>query len=409
MAGHVIVGASLAGASAAGTLREEGYDGPVVLLGAERTVPYERPPLSKEYLMGSKELEAAYVHPPAWYVEHDIDLRLGAEVVGIDRDAGAVTLADGGTVGYDRLLLTTGASPRRLPVEGADLDGVHTLRTADDAVTLRGLLADGGRRLVVIGSGWIGLEVAAAGRTHGNEVVVVEQEDTPLKVALGAELGAAFGALHREHGVDLRLSSGVRRITGTGGHVTGVELADGSTVPADDVLVAIGAAPNVDLARTAGLAVADGIRVDAALRTADPRVFAAGDVASADHPLAGIPVRTEHWANALNGGPAAARSMLGQDVSYDRLPYFFTDQYDLGMEYSGFGALAGDARLVYRGDRDGREFVVFWVDRAGRVVAGMNVNVWDQTDAIQALVRRSFAAPVDVDRLGDPAVPLAEL
>ncbi len=402
----VIVGGGLAAAKAAQTLREEGYDGRLVIVSAESERPYERPPLSKGYLNGSAERSSAFVHDETWYGEHDVDLRLATTAVGLDAAARQVELAGGERLGYDKLLLTTGSSPRRLAVAGADLDGVLYLRMIEDADRLRAALADGGRRVVVVGAGWIGLEVTSAARGYGNDVAVVEPQPVPLRAALGDELGAVFAALHREHGVDLRLGTGVRELTGTGGHVTGVVTDGGDTVPADLVVVGVGIRPNTELAEQAGLEVDNGILAGADLRTSNPDVYAAGDVANAYNPLLGRRLRVEHWANALHGGPAAARSMLGQDVAFDRVPYFFTDQYDLGMEYSGAVGPDGYDQVVYRGDVAAREFVAFWV-HDGRVLAGMNVNVWDVTDGIQSLVRSG--AKVDPDRLADPSVPLDEL
>ncbi len=402
----VILGAALAGASAAETLRSEGFDGEIRLVGAEPHRPYIRPPLSKEYLSGKEGIDSASVHPEGWYRDHDVDLMTSIAAVGIDRADRTVTLADGRAFAYDRLLLATGSSPRRLSVPGAGLDGVHHLRTMDDSEALRAALKDGGRRVAVIGSGWIGMEVAATARTLGNEVTVLEHGTIPLAKALGAELGAMFAELHEENGVVLRTSVEVEGITGEGGRASGVLLRGGDTVPADVVVAGLGATPNVDLAVAAGLEVENGILVDAALRTSDERIFAAGDVANAFHPVVGRRLRSEHWANALNGGRAAARSMLGQEVSFDDIPYFYTDQFDLGMEYSGYPPLADGARVVYRGDRAGREFVAFWL-ADGRVVAGMNVNVWDVNEEVQALIRRG--TPVDVARLTDESVPFGEV
>jgi 3-phenylpropionate/trans-cinnamate dioxygenase ferredoxin reductase subunit len=293
-----------------------------------------------------------------------------------------------------------------LTVPGAGLNGVHYLREARDADQLRTALIGGGRRVVIIGGGWIGLEVAAAARGHGNDVTVVESQQTPLRTALGDELGGMFAGLHREHGVDLRLSTRVRELVGSGDHVTGIVTDEGVDVPADLVVVGVGVRPDVDLAEAAGLTVDNGIVVDQGMRGSDPDVYAAGDVANAYHPLLGRHLRVEHWANALHGGPAAARSMLDRHVSYDAVPYFFTDQYDLGMEYSGHVDGGGYDQIVYRGDRGNRQFIAFWLDR-GRVLAGMNVNVWDVTSDIQDLIRH--AATVDTDRLADPDIPLAEL
>jgi len=403
---YLIAGASLAGAKAAEALRTAGFDGQVVLIGAEDELPYERPPLSKDYLQGKTAREKIYVHPEQWYADSDVDLRLGAVVSGIDRAAHEVTLADGGRVGYTKLLMTTGSSPRRLPVPGADLDGVLHLRSAGDSDRIKSVLSEASR-IAVIGAGWIGLEVTAAARTAGVEVTLLEAADLPLLLPLGPEVASVFAALHREHGVDSRFGVQVTEITGTDGHADGVRLADGSHVDADAVIVAIGITPNTELAVAAGLEVNNGIVTNAQLRSSDPDIYAAGDVASAFHPVIGKHIRVEHWANAVNQPQAAARAMLGQDVSYDRVPYFFTDQYDLGMEYSGYVEPGGYEQVVFRGDVDGREFVAFWLGAGGRVLAGMNVNVWDVTDAIQALVRSG--QPADPDALRDPAVPLDSL
>jgi 3-phenylpropionate/trans-cinnamate dioxygenase ferredoxin reductase subunit len=402
----VIVGGGLAGAKAAQTLREEGYAGRLVLVSAEAERPYERPPLSKGYLTGSAERSSAFVHDEAWYAEHDVDLRLGTPAVGLDAAAHEVGLTGGERLVYDKLLLATGSSPRRLAVPGADLDGVLYLRMIEDADRLRAALADGGRHVVVVGAGWIGLEVTAAARGYGNDVSVVEPQPVPLRAALGDELGAVFADLHRAHEVDLRLGTGVRELTGTGGRVTGVVTDGGQTLPADVVVVGVGIRPNTELAEQAGLEVDDGVLAGSDLRTSDPDIYAAGDLANAYNPLFGRRLRVEHWANALNGGPAAARSMLGQEVSYDRVPYFYTDQYDLGMEYSGSVGPDGYDQVVYRGDVGVREFVAFWLSQ-GRVVAGMNVNVWDVNTDIAGLVRSG--AVVDAGRLADPSVPLSDV
>jgi 3-phenylpropionate/trans-cinnamate dioxygenase ferredoxin reductase subunit len=399
----VIVGGGLAGAKAAETLRTEGFDGRVVLVGAEDERPYERPPLSKGYLLGTAERESARVHEGDWYAAHDVELRTGAQVTGLDVAGHRVALDTGEEVPFARLLLATGASARRLRLPGADLDGVHYLRTLADADRLRAALTGGGRRVVVVGAGWIGLEVTAAARHHGNDVTVVEPQPTPLHTVLGAEMGDVFARLHRDHGVDLRTGTGVQAFRGDG-QVGAVVLDGGEEVAADLVVVGVGAAPNTGLAEEAGLAVGNGVLVDAGLRTSAPDVYAAGDVAAALHPLYGRHVRVEHWANALNQGPAAARSMLGQPVSYDRVPYFFTDQYDLGMEYSGLGS--PEATVVCRGKPDDGAFIAFWL-RDGRVEAGMNVNVWDVTGPIQELIRSGRQVPDE--RLTDPAVPLEQL
>jgi NADPH-dependent 2,4-dienoyl-CoA reductase/sulfur reductase-like enzyme len=407
---YVIIGASLAGAKAAETLRADGFTGHVVLLGSELELPYERPPLSKAYLLGKADKSSIYVHDEHWYPGHHVDLQLGVTARAIDRGAKRVELASGGSIGYDRLLLAMGAHPRRLNLPGDDLDGVHYLRTAADSEALATAMAvppGEETRVVIVGAGWIGLEVAAAAREKGCAVTVLEAEPTALYRQLGPELGDFFADLHRLHGVQFRFGETATGLhDGHEGRVTGVRTSGGEDLPADVVVVAIGAAPSVALAEAAGLEAANGVLVDAALRTSDPDVFAAGDVANVDHPLLGRRVRVEHWANALNGGPAAARSMLGQQVSYDRVPYFFSDQYDLGMECSGLPEPGFYDQVVYRGERGSAEFIAFWL-RDGCVVAGMNVNVWDVTDGIQALIRAGYAGQrADLARLADPLVPL---
>jgi 3-phenylpropionate/trans-cinnamate dioxygenase ferredoxin reductase subunit len=399
----LIVGASLAGAKAAETLREEGFDGRVVLVGVEPHRPYERPPLSKDYLQGRAEVDAVYVHPEGFYADQEIELLRGREVTAVDPAARTATLSDGASLGWDRLLLATGAEPRRLPIPGADLDGVHLLRTLEDSDRLRAVL-DAGGRLVVIGAGWIGAEVAASARMAGMDVTVVEQQSVPLQTVLGAEVGAMYADVHRDHGVELLTDSGVEAIEGDG-RAERVRVQGGRTIDCAAVVVGVGAAPRTALAEAAGLAVEDGVLVDATLRAGGGEVFAAGDVANAEHPFYGRRVRVEHWANALNQGPAAARAMLGRNEPYDRLPYFFSDQYDVGMEYSGLAD--PDARVVVRGDLGSREAVVFWLGDDGSVLAGMNVNVWDVNEHVQALIRSRAA--VDPARLADRDVPLESL
>jgi len=401
----LIVGAGLAGATAAESLREEGFDGRIVLIGEETERPYERPPLSKGYLLGTAERDTIYVHPETWYAEHDVDLRLGTTVAGIDPTGHQATLADGTRLGYTKLLLATGSSPRRLGVPGADQDGVLYLRRAQDSDQIKQTLQSASR-VAVVGGGWIGLEVTAAARAAGVEVTLLEAARLPLLAVLGPELAEVFAGLHREHGVDARFGAQVAEITGAAGRADGVRLADGARIAADAVIVGIGIAPNTRLAGAAGLKVDNGVLVDAQLRSSDPDMYAAGDVANAFHPLLGRSIRVEHWANALNQPKVAATSMLGRDVAYDRVPYFFTDQYDLGMEYSGYVEPGAYDQVVFRGDVAGREFVAFWL-AGGRVLAGMNVNVWDVTDPIRALVRSGRG--VDAAALADPAIPLEEL
>jgi 3-phenylpropionate/trans-cinnamate dioxygenase ferredoxin reductase component len=401
----VIVGAGLAGAKAAEALRAEGFEGSLVLVGDEAEPPYERPPLSKGYLLGDAERESARVHPADWYAEQGVDLRTGVRVDRLDPGAHRLHLSDGTDLRYGQVLLATGASARRLPVPGADLDGVHYLRTLADADRLKAALSGGGRRVVVVGAGWIGLEVTAAARHHGNDVTVVEPQPTPLHQVLGPRMGGVFARLHRNHGVDLLTGTTVRELRGSAGRVGSVVTDGHAGLPADLVVVGIGAAPNTALAAGAGLEVDNGVLVDESLRSAIPDVYAAGDVASAYHLLYGRHVRVEHWANALHSGPAAARSMLGQAVVHDRVPYFFTDQYDLGMEYSGLASPAD--RVICRGDPDGGEFIAFWLSEDGRVTAGMNVGVWDVAEPIQRLVRSR--RQVQAARLADPGTSLEVL
>ncbi|NUS44581.1 MAG: FAD-dependent oxidoreductase [Mycobacteriaceae bacterium] len=394
----LIVGAGLAGAKAAEALREKGFDGHITLVGAEEHRPYERPPLSKGYLTGKSERESVFVHQSGWYREHRVDLRTGAEVAAIDRAGRRVRLADGSHLDYDRMLLATGARPRELP--GAP-GGEKYLRTLDDSDALREVLATPGARLVILGAGWIGLEAAAAAREAGLSVTVLESAELPLLKALGPEAARVFADLHTEHGVDLRLGVDVEAVSGRG-----VRLADGVHVEADAVLAGIGAAPNTELAVQAGLEVDNGVLTDAALRTSDPDIFAAGDVANAFHPRYGSHIRVEHWANALNQPAVAAAGMLGETAEYDRLPYFYTDQYDLGMEYHGYVGPDGYDAVVFRGDVPARQFIAFWCSR-GRVLAGMNVNIWDVGDQIKDLIRAD--RPIDAARLADVDVPLADL
>ncbi|MDQ1670016.1 MAG: 3-phenylpropionate/trans-cinnamate dioxygenase ferredoxin reductase component [Actinomycetota bacterium] len=408
MATHVIVGASLAGAKAAEAMREHGFEGRIVLVGDERERPYERPPLSKGFLKGDEAKDKVYVHPERWYADHDVELRLAVTVTGLHRTRKEIDLAGGERVGYDRLLLVTGSSPRKLTVPGADLAGVHYLRRLGDSERLREVFGRGGA-LVVVGGGWIGLEVAAAARHHGVEVTLIEPQPAPLHAALGREVGEIFAALHRRHGVDVRTGSGVTTIEGADGKVTGVQTTTGQLVAADAVVVGVGVTPNVRLGEAAGLEVDNGIVVDERLQTSDGAIWAAGDVANAFHPLLDQQVRVEHWANASNQGTAAGAAMAAQadgktTEPYTKLPYFFTDQYDLSMEYHGHVGRGGYDDVVLRGDpASGSPWLAFWL-RQGRVLAGMNVNDWDAADAIKALVRSR--AVVDRDQLADPSTPL---
>ena len=396
---HVIVGASLAGASAAAALRKEGFDGRIVLVGEERERPYERPELSKGYLRGEAGKDL-HVHPESFYEERGVELLTGAPVSELDVARRHVRVDD--LIGFDRLLLTTGATPRRLVVSGSDLDGIVTLRTIDDADRIREQAA-AADRIAVIGGGWIGSEVAASLRQLGHDVTLLLPTQNPLEHVIGAELGGVYRRAHEEHGVGIVAGTTATGFEG-GTRVAGVRTADGRTIPADLVVVGIGAAPRVELAERAGLAVDNGVVVDERLETSVPGIFAAGDVANAVHPLYGRRLRIEHWDNAKRQGRAAAANMLGQAKPYDRIPYFYSDQYDIGMEYTGLASAHDE--VVFRGDRERREFIAFWL-RDGRVIAGMNVNVWDVAPAIERLVASGVRA--DVTRLADVRRPLAEL
>lgn len=403
----VIVGGGLGGAKTAEALRTHGYQGTITLLAGEPHLPYERPPLSKGYLAGDDGFEGAVVHPAEWYDEQAVDLRTGTRATAIDPAAHEVHLADGTILGYGALVLATGSVPRRLPLPGADSTNVHTLRTREDSDALKATFGEG-KSLVIIGGGWIGLEVAAAARRSGTDVTVIESAELPLLGVLGPELARVFADLHRENGVDLRVETSVEAITTEGGRATGVRLTGGETLAADAIVVGVGAAPDISLAEAAGLAVEDGVLVDAALRTSDPDIFAVGDIANHDHPVLGRRIRVEHWATALNQPETVAAAVMDEtDVRYAELPYFFSDQYDLGMEYIGSAPKDSYEQVVIRGDLSTREFAAFWLDGDHRILASMNVNVWDVVDEVKPLI--AAGTPVDPDRLADPEVPYADL
>lgn len=398
----VIVGASLAGAKAAEALRTEGFDGRVVLIGEEAERPYERPLLSKDYLRGEKPAAKLYVHDEGFYAEHDIELMAGTRVESIDPAAHEVTLRGGRRIPYARLLLSTGATPRSLPLPGADLPGVRYLRQMGDSDQLRSAIA-AASRVVVIGAGWIGSEVAASAQQLGADVTMVAPGAVPLERVMGRQVGGIYADLHTEHGVILHLSTKIEAIVG-GDAVQGVRLVNGSVIDGDLIVVGIGASPRDELASRAGLSIDNGIVVDEFLATSAPDVFAAGDVAATWNTRYKKRIRVEHWANALNQGPTAALNMLGKKTEYNNLPYFYSDQYDLGMEYHGYAA--DWDHVVLRGDLAKREFLAFWL-KDGRVLAGMNANIWDQADEIKKLIRSG--ATVDAGRLADPLLPLADL
>lgn len=391
----VIVGAGLAGATAAGTLRERGYAGEILLLGTDKHRPYELPPLSKGLLMGNTD-EPDWAHDAGFYDEKNIALKSGTTATRIELGSRLVLDDAGGEHRFDRLVLATGSRPRTLPVPGGDLPGLRTLRTLDDALALRSAFKDA-ERVVIVGAGWIGTEAAAAAREHGVEVTVVDQVASPLLAVLGEQVSGVFKDLHAGHGVNWRLGERLAEFTGGPDRVTGVRLQSGDELPADVVLVAVGVAPRVELAHAAGLELADdgGVCADAGLRTAAPDVYAIGDIAAHFHPRYGKRVRVEHWANAKWQGAHVAGNLLGENEPYVKTPYFFSDQYDLGCEYRGLADLERD-ELVVRGDLAARDFTAFWL-RDGQVTAAMNVNQWDDGEALDALV--DGRATVTADQL----------
>jgi 3-phenylpropionate/trans-cinnamate dioxygenase ferredoxin reductase subunit len=408
---HVIVGGGVAGATAAQALREAGETGPVTLIGAEAERPYERPELSKGFLAGNKSRADLAVHDDDWYAANDVELRLGVTASAIDRSRQVVELDDGGSVPYDRLLLATGSAPLPLPVPGGDLSGVLSLRTVADSEAISAALAASGP-LVVIGGGWIGLEVAAVARSRGLTVTVLEAAPHVLQRALGGDVGVRLAALHRRHGVDVRTGVQVAAVLGDGA-VEAVELESGDRIEASAVIAGVGIRPRTALAEAAGLEVDNGVVVDAALRTSDRAIWAAGDVANAQNDWVGSRLRVEHFANANDQGPFVGRSMAlsdrGDDAfeqRWNKPPYFWSDQYDVGLEYRGW-ADPSSARLVLREAGADDPWFAFWLDDAGRVAAALHVNGWDDADTVKDLVlRRAAVAPL---RLADGAVPLTDV
>jgi 3-phenylpropionate/trans-cinnamate dioxygenase ferredoxin reductase subunit len=401
-----IIGASLAGAKAAEEVRERGFDGEILLIGAEPGPPYERPPLSKDYLRGESDRHKTFVHGDGFYEQHQINLIDGRKATELDLSSSRIALDDGRTVGYDKLLLTTGAEPRRLRVPGSDLDGILYLRTLADSDALRERLESGGR-VAIVGAGWIGSEVAASARQKGLDVTLIDPLALPNERIFGQEIGSFYRDVHAQHGIELALAEGLEAFEGDA-KLRRVRTSSGRVIECDFAVVGIGVSPRTELAANAGLEIENGIVVDEKLRTSAPNVFAAGDVANAWHPFYGRRIRVEHWANALNQGPASARAMLGEAVSYDRIPYFFSDQYEVGMEYSGYATEWDE--VVFRGEPDGGEFIAFWI-KDERVVAGMNVNVWDVNEHVQKLIRSrqavGTAAVRDLDTPLDALLPAA--
>lgn len=401
--GFVIVGGGLAAARAIEAIRAAGHPGPITLVSNESTLPYDRPPLSKAVLAGTAEPETALLHPLEWYRERQVDLRLGVQAQRLQAKDHLLTLADDSELSWRRLLLATGSSARRLAVPGADLAHVLYLRSMENSLTLRDRLRSGAP-LVVIGAGWIGLEAAAAARAHGCEVTVIEPAPTPLHAVVGARVGQHFLDLHVTHGVEFRMGVGVERLLGDeAGSVAGVITSTGEQLAAGTVLVGVGITPNTSLAEEAGLTVDDGIVCDQSLRTSEPDVFAAGDVANWFNPALQQHLRVDHWANAHHGGFAAGLAMVGQEVAHDRLPYFFSDQYDTGLEYTGYVPRGASTEVVVRGNPEEGSFMALWLSE-GRVLAGMHVNMWDTIDDVTALI--ASRRRVDPDRLANPHHPL---
>lgn len=380
----VIVGGGLAAARAIEAIRDGGHEGSVVLVGNEGSLPYDRPPLSKSVLAGPDAPDTTELHPRQWYTERQIDLRLGVEATRLDPAHHTLTLDDATGLTWDRLLIATGSSVRRLDVPGADLDNVLYLRTAEQSMALRRRLSSGGP-VVIVGAGWIGLEVAAAARAHGCEVTIIEPQPAPLHGIVGPQIGQFFVDLHTAQGVTFRLGEGVQRLVGDQS-VTGVVTSSGDLLQAETVLVGVGISPNTGLAEEAGIEVDNGIVCDQSMRTSVPDVFAAGDVANWFNPTLGRHIRVDHWANAQDGGFAAGRSMLGEPVSYDAVPYFFSDQYDIGLEYAGHIPRGTHTELVVRGDPTDQAFMAFWLSH-GKVLAGMHVNMWDTIESVKDLIK----------------------
>jgi 3-phenylpropionate/trans-cinnamate dioxygenase ferredoxin reductase subunit len=399
---YVIVGANLAGGTAAITLREEGFDGEIVLIGAEPHLPYERPPLSKEYLQGVKPFEDALLKPSVFYEDHNIQMRLGRRVVRVDPSERTVDLEGGGRIPYDRLLVATGVRNRRLRIPGADLEDVYDLRTIGDADRIRAV-SRSGNRAVLVGMGFIGSEVAASLRHRGVEVVVIEPFKSPLYRVLGEEIGRVFAALHRENGVRMFFEESVTTFEGTG-RVQRVMTSAGRLIECDFVVTGVGVEPVTDLLADSGVKIDNGIVVDEYCQTNVEGIYAAGDVANHFHPLFGRQVRVEHWQNAIHQGRAAARSMLGKREPYSDVHWFWSDQYDCNVQYAGFHT--GWDELVIRGNLEERNAVVFYMQER-RIAAAVAFNRGRDLQRAMSLIR----ARVEVEPavLQDEGVDLRSL
>jgi len=398
----VILGASLTGGTAAATLRDEGFDGRLVLVGAEDELPYERPPLSKGYLRGETPREKLLVRPEAFWQEHEVELLLGMAAARIDPSAREVELADGSRLGYDKLLVATGGRNRRPPIPGIERDGVLDLRTVGDSERIQAAARNGGRA-VVVGMGFIGSEVASTLRELGLEVQAVEPFRVPLERALGPEVGQVLRDLHAEHGVEAFYGEGVESFQGTE-RLERVVTSSGRRLECDVAVVGVGIEPAVDVVAGSGVEVDNGIVVDEFCRTSVEGIFAAGDVANHLHPLFGRRIRVEHWRNAIEQGAAAARSMLGKGEPYAEVHWFWSDQYDANVQYAGHHTEWDE--LVVRGSLEERAFVAFYV-AGGLVDAAVAVNSGRDLRRAQALIRARV--PVEAAKLRDPEVDLREL
>ena len=398
----LILGAGHAGGVAAATLRQAGFAGKITLIGSDTHPPYERPPLSKEVLAGAAPVEKTYLRPLAFYADAGISLRLGETVVMINRKAQRVTLASVETVPYDALLLTLGARARRLPVPGGDHKRVFYLRDIADSLALRERL-EPGKRLAVIGAGFIGLEAAAVARKRGVAVTVLEVQREPIQRVAAPEIGRFLADLHRGNGVDLRTGVGAVAIEEVGGELR-LALSTGESLAADSALIGIGAQPNTELAHASGLAVEDGVLVDEFGRTNDPNIYAAGDVTRHWNPLLKRKIRLESWQNAQNQAIAVAKAMVGGNEPFAEIPWFWTDQYDVNLQMAG--APESWDSLVWRGNAAEKSFTVFYL-KDGKPVACNTVNNGRDMRFARELIAKGRA--IDPVRLADKTVKLQDL
>ncbi|MGJ3230722.1 MAG: NAD(P)/FAD-dependent oxidoreductase [Oceanicaulis sp.] len=398
--GTLIIGGGQAGLSAAAELRKRKYDAPVTLVCGEDAHPYQRPPLSKGYLSGETPLDRLWLKPDGFYEKSGITVRSGVRARAIDRAAGEVILEGGERLGYDDLILATGGEARRLPIPGAELDGVHLLRTLKEADALSAALEQA-ERICIIGAGYIGLEVAASAVKRGKQVTVLEAEDRPMARTASSLLSGWFGAIHRGYGVDLRVGAAASRIEGEA-RVTGVKTGE-EVIEADLVLIAAGLVPDVTLAQAAGLEVRDGIEVDGHGRTSDPHIYAAGDVARFTLPRYGRSVRLESVQNAIDQAKAVARSILGETTPYDPVPWFWSDQYELKLQIAGL--IEGSDTLVRRGDPEEGKFALFHL-RDGALIACEAVNCAPEYMAAQRMI--AAGARPDPERLRDQSVAMKD-